>query len=184
MKHRRHHNQIRIIGGLHRGRKLCFPDAEGLRPSPDSVRERLFNWLGQDLTGQRVLDLFAGSGALGLEAASRRAAHVVLVEYQPRVAQVLRAHVRALAVAAEVMHTDALAFLQQSAPAFDGVFLDPPFTWQAWAQLWPLLAPRLKEGAWVYAEAGSLPVWPPYLHVLKSGRAGMSHYALLHRVST
>ena len=79
-KHNKHKNQVRIIGGELRGRKVRFADAEGLRPTADSVRERLFNWLGQDLTGQTVLDLFAGSGALGFEAASRGAKRVVLVE--------------------------------------------------------------------------------------------------------
>lgn len=181
MKHSKHRNQIRIIGGLYRGRKLAFPDAEGLRPTPDSVRERLFNWLGQDLTGQRVLDLFAGSGALGLEAASRHAARVVLVECAHAAAQALRGHVRSLEAAADVVSGDALAFLQHSPDAFDGVFLDPPFAWQAWDALWPLLAPRLRPGAWVYAEAGSLPEWPPFLAVEKSGKAGMSAYALLRR---
>ncbi|MCP2041199.1 16S rRNA (guanine(966)-N(2))-methyltransferase RsmD [Neisseria sp. HSC-16F19] len=179
MKHNKHQNQIRIIGGLHRGRKLAFPDAEGLRPTPDSVRERLFNWLGQDLTGQRVLDMFAGSGALGLEAASRHAAQVVLVERQRTVAQALHRHVRTLAVAAEVVEADALAFLQQRPAAFDGVFLDPPFAWRDWQTLWPLLAECLKEGAWVYVEAGRLPEWPPFLALQKSGQAGMSRYALL-----
>lgn len=181
MKHSKHQNQIRIIGGVHRGRKLAFPDAEGLRPTPDSVRERLFNWLGQDLTGQRVLDLFAGSGALGLEAASRHAAEVVLVERQRAVAQALCQHVRSLAVRAEVVEADALAFLQQRPAAFDGVFLDPPFAWQNWDALWPLLAGCLKDDAWVYAEAGRLPEWPPFLAVEQSGKAGMSAYALLRR---
>ena len=79
-KHSKHSNQVRIIGGQCRGRKLVFADADGLRPTPDSVREKLFNWLGQDLTGMNVLDLFAGSGALGFEAASRNAAEVAMVE--------------------------------------------------------------------------------------------------------
>ena len=92
MSHPKHYNQVRIIGGTHRGRKIAFPVADGLRPTPDSVREKLFNWLGQDLTGQTVLDLFAGSGALGFESASRGAAKVVMVEADRQTAQNLTRH--------------------------------------------------------------------------------------------
>ncbi len=175
-------NQVRIIGGVHRGRKLVFADAPGLRPTADSVRERLFNWLGQDLTGQRVLDLFSGSGALGLEAASRRAASVVLVEQHRRTAAQLRAQVRSWNEAdrVQVEEEDALLYLRRPAVAlFDGVLLDPPFVWQQWPQLWPLLRHHLATDGWVYVEAGQLPVWPQWLWPVKQGRAGMSHYALL-----
>lgn len=92
IKHGKHINQIRIIGGQLRGRKIQFPNMEGLRPTPDSVRERLFNWLGQDLTGRVVLDLFAGSGALGFESVSRCARQVILCDTSLGVVQNLRRH--------------------------------------------------------------------------------------------
>lgn len=180
MKHSKHHNQVRIIGGSCRGRKLTFTDADGLRPTPDSVRERLFNWLGQDLTGQRVLDLFAGSGALGLEAASRHAAEVVLVDNNRRTLQTLGGHVRTLNLPqVQTVCADGLLYLQQDGSRFDTVFLDPPFAWQHWAELFAHLQGRLNEGAAVYVEAGSLPPLPDYLTLHREGKAGMSRFALL-----
>lgn len=121
--------QLRIIGGEWRSRRFSFPDAEGLRPTPDRVRETLFNWLGQDLRGLRCLDAFAGSGALGLEAASRGAAAVCLLERDPALVQALRASVQRLGAAqVRVQQADALAWMQAATPsAWDVVFLDPPF---------------------------------------------------------
>lgn len=120
--------QIRIIGGRFRSRRLSVPTAEGLRPTPDRVRETLFNWLAPRIEGARCLDLFAGTGALCLEALSRGAARVVMVERSPAVAEQLRQNVSRLgAEGAEVRCADALAFLAGRPEAFDIVFLDPPF---------------------------------------------------------
>ena len=122
-------NQVRIIAGQWRGRKLSFPDAQGLRPTPDRVRETLFNWLAPLVTGSRCLDLFAGSGALGFEAASRGAAHVVMVDHNPDIVRMLRRN-------QQLLCADAIAIVQQEAEIylagrrseqFDLVFLDPPF---------------------------------------------------------
>lgn len=180
MKNSKHSNQVRIIGGIHRGRKLAFADAEGLRPTPDRVREQVFNWLGQDLTGKHVLDLFGGSGALGLEAASRRAAKVVMVENNRQTARTLQQAIQTLALAqAEVVNSDGLLYLQQTQQQFDVVFLDPPFAWQQWPELFAVLAGRLKEGALVYLEAGNLPEIPKWLAPYRKGKAGVSRFELL-----
>lgn len=121
-------NEIRIIGGLWRSRKIRFPDAPGLRPTPDRVRETLFNWLGQDLEGLSCLNLYAGSGVLGFEAASRGAKRVVQVEQHPAACTALRQHCEALdARMVEIIQKDALRFLSGQSEAFDVVFLDPPF---------------------------------------------------------
>ncbi|STZ77232.1 16S rRNA (guanine(966)-N(2))-methyltransferase RsmD [Bergeriella denitrificans] len=176
----KHSNQVRIIGGTHRGRKLSFASAEGLRPTPDMVREKLFNWLGQDLAGKTVLDAFAGSGALGLEAASRHAKRVVLVDNNRQTVQTLRQNSRDLVLAqVETQFSDGLSYLKHSSECFDVVFLDPPFAWSGWAELFALLQSRLKKGAMVYVEAGALPEMPPYLEVYREGRSGMSTFQLL-----
>lgn len=180
MKHNKHHNQIRIIGGVHRGRKLHFADADGLRPTPDSVRERLFNWLGQDMTGQAVLDLFGGSGALGMEAASRHAGKVVVVENNRNTLLNIQNNMRELGISRmETVLSDGLSYLKHGHERFDTVFLDPPFNWQKWPELFDLLAGRLNEGAMVYIEAGSLPEIPAWLTVYREGKAGMSKFVLL-----
>lgn len=177
-------NELRIIGGRWRGRKLRFPSAEGLRPTPDRVRETLFNWLAPVIHGARGLDLFAGSGALGLEALSRGAAELVFVERAPRVARYLRETVAALAAAGgRVVQSDAEAFLAGTAQPFDVVFLDPPFD----AQVVPALLARLVAGGWlapgarVYVEqpaARGAPAWPAPLVAHRSGRAGEVGYHL------
>ncbi|MDO4694926.1 MAG: 16S rRNA (guanine(966)-N(2))-methyltransferase RsmD [Eikenella sp.] len=185
-KHAKHQNQVRIIGGTHRGRKLSFADAEGLRPTPDSVRERLFNWLGQDLSGLNVLDLFAGSGALGFEAASRHARQAVLVEKNRAAAAHLakQAEVLSLQDKVQSVHAEALSFLSHNRIRFDVVFLDPPFAWQAWPALLAALPVSLADGARIYLEAGRLPVLPPGFEVRKEGKAGMSRHVLLHYASS
>ncbi|HMN80442.1 MAG TPA: 16S rRNA (guanine(966)-N(2))-methyltransferase RsmD [Burkholderiaceae bacterium] len=162
--------RVRIIGGRWKRTPLPVPDIEGLRPTPDRVRETLFNWLGQDLTGLHCLDLFAGSGALGLEAASRGAARVLMVEQDPRAAAGIRQAIARLAarevtlVQADAM--TALATCQRRDERFDLVFLDPPFH-QGWVErvLPPVLA-LLRPDAQVYIEhesaltAVSLPSLP------------------------
>ncbi|WP_373740919.1 16S rRNA (guanine(966)-N(2))-methyltransferase RsmD [Neisseria sp.] len=178
-KHGKHQNQVRIIGGSCRGRKLNFSAAEGLRPTPDMVREKLFNWLGQDLTGKVVLDLFSGSGALGLEAASRNAARVVMVENNRQTVQVLQQNIKLLGLSqVETVFSDGLSYLKHTHETFDTVFLDPPFAWQNWQVLFALLKGRLKDNAAVYIEAGRLPDFPDWLQSHRSGKAGLSGFEL------
>jgi len=183
-------NRVRIIGGQWRSRQLRFPDAPGLRPTPDRVRETLFNWLGQDLTGLTCLDLFAGSGALGFEAASRGARAVVLVERDRQAADALRANAAALQTRAiEVIRADALEFLRsrregEGPGGYDVAFLDPPYAlWQASADvaevLLSRLAGQLAPAARVYLEAPVCVEPPPGWQARKRGRAGAVHYQLL-----
>ncbi|MEI2456061.1 16S rRNA (guanine(966)-N(2))-methyltransferase RsmD [Lysobacter firmicutimachus] len=153
--------KVRIIGGRWRGTRLAVADSPGLRPTSDRVRETLFNWLMPMLPGARVLDLFAGSGALGLEALSRGAAAAVLVERDPALAAQLRALSERLpgGEAAQVVQSDALAWLASQpvasagAPGFDLAFVDPPFAAGLWDRVWPALLPVLAPSAWLYAEA-------------------------------
>ena len=127
---------MRIIGGAWRSRLLSFPSRQDLRPTPDRVRETLFNWLGQDLTGKTCLDLFAGSGALGFEAASRGARRVVMVESDAATCRALAASRDSLAAASvELKRADALEFLRSDAGVYDVVFLDPPFKADYWPRL-------------------------------------------------
>ena len=148
-------NQVRIVGGLWRGRKLDFPGVAGLRPTPDRVRETLFNWLTPVIDGSRCLDLFAGSGALGFEAASRGAASVVLVERDAVVVRGLRDQQRRLnAHQVEVVQADALQFLAGAPQPFDIVLLDPPFGQDLLeAALAALQRGWLAPRAWLYLEA-------------------------------
>lgn len=177
----KHSNQVRIIGGELRGRKIQFPSVEGLRPTPDSVRERLFNWLGQDLAGQTVLDLFSGSGALGFEAVSRYAKQVVMCEINRTAASSLKNHAQQFGVDNRVYicQQNGLQFLAKTSQVFDIVLLDPPFAWQGWADLLPLLRPKLAPEGYLYIEASALPEIPDWLCVVKQGRAGQSLQLLL-----
>jgi len=146
--------QVRIIAGTLRGSKLPVPDLPGLRPSSDRARETLFNWLQHELAGRRVLDLFAGSGALGFEAASRGAAEVWLLEREPRQAQSLADSAKRLKTErVQVQCVDAIRWLADSATGrFDLVFIDPPFSAGLWDAAARAVAPRLAERAWVYVE--------------------------------
>jgi 16S rRNA (guanine966-N2)-methyltransferase len=174
--------KIRIIGGEHRGRRIAVPDGTDLRPTPDRVRETLFNWLGQTLEGRCCLDLFAGSGALGFEAASRAASRVVMVENDRRVFAALeqtRDLIRARQV--DLVRADAFDYLVKSTERFDVVFLDPPFRQNALPALLERLPQRLAPGGRVYVEAPA-PVEPaePWRE-LKRSRAGQVSYQLLER---
>ena len=124
-------NRIRIIGGEWRSRQLPFIEVPGLRPTPDRVRETLFNWLQGKIATSRCLDLFAGSGAIGFEALSRYAAEVVLVEKHAKVAQQLRDNLASLKIEGErrgtIVNKDAIKYLEETAEAFDIIFLDPPY---------------------------------------------------------
>ncbi len=173
-------NRVRIVGGAWRSRLISFPSRKDLRPTPDRVRETLFNWLGQDLTGKSCLDLFAGSGALGFEAASRGARHVVMVESDAKVFDALASSRAALdAASVELRRADALEFLRSDAGVYDVVFLDPPFKADYWPRLVPLLPPRLAPGALVYHESAAPPDLPQGWEVSRQGRAGQVSYQLL-----
>ena len=175
-------NEVRIIGGAWRSRRIRFAAHAELRPTPDRVRETLFNWLGQDLTGFSCLDLFAGSGALGFEAASRGAARVVMVERDRAAHAALVANREALdARQVEVVRSDALEFVRGDAHRYDVVFLDPPFAADYRARLIPLLPARLKPGACVYYESGESPQWPEDWRVVRQSRAGQVVYQLVTR---
>lgn len=189
--------ELRIIAGQWRGRRWRFPIGPDIRPTPDRVRETLFNWLAPQIRGARVLDLFAGSGALGLESLSRGAAHATFVDTDPRAVDALRERCTEWSSASreagtpvgsvEFHRADALAFLAgRPAAPFDIVFLDPPFG----AGLWGKVASRLESGGWlapqafIYLEApvGELPPGlPPTLQPWRDGKAGEVGYHLLRR---
>lgn len=178
--------KIRIIGGRWRGTRLDVPDAPGLRPTSDRVRETLFNWLQPVLPGARVLDLFAGSGALGLEALSRGAASAVLIERDAKLAAALRATTARLegGEAASVVQADALAWLHaQPEGYFDLAFVDPPFDANFWGGVLPVLTAKLAADGWLYVEsphaAESAP--PPEWALHREGRTREVRYALYRR---
>ncbi|MES2919078.1 MAG: 16S rRNA (guanine(966)-N(2))-methyltransferase RsmD [Pseudomonadota bacterium] len=177
-------NLLRIVGGRWRSRRIRFGDGDGLRPTPDRVRETLFNWLQFEIAGAVCLDAFAGSGALGFEALSRGAARVVMIEQSRAQLDHLQAAVRELgAEAAQLVYGDSLALLGAApawAPAggFDGVFLDPPFHRDLLPRVCTLLhaAHLLKPDAFVYVESESS--WealglPPVFEQTRSTRAGL-----------
>ena len=174
--------ELRIIGGVWRSRRIRFADRPGLRPTPDRVRETLFNWLGQDLSGRDCLDLFAGSGALGFEAASRGARRVLMVERDAAALRALQSSKAQLQAAmVEVLRADALEFLRHHPASYDVVFLDPPFADDCWAQLLKLLPQCLKPGALVYCERAEKLDAGPGWSILKAARAGQVSYQLLKR---
>ena len=189
-------NQVRIIGGLWKGRKLRFAAGAGLRPTPDRVRETLFNWLGPGIEGSDCLDLFAGSGALGFEALSRGARSLTTVDNDRRAAESLRSNGAQLgAVRLAVRRQGALAFLRQAASdgvfingepvrSWDCVFLDPPFASGLLAEALALLGqgPLLKPGGRVYFETHrkaplDLKAW----QLVREGHAGDCRFGLLQR---
>lgn len=173
-------NRVRIIGGAWRRRVIRFPAGEAVRPTPDRVRETLFNWLGQDLAGRRCLDLYAGTGALTLEAASRGAELAVAVDRNPALIAALRATGRALgAVALEAHVAEASAYLAREERRFDVIFLDPPYGEDPWSWLLPACAERLAEGGFVYAEADHAIAPAAGLVLHRRDRAGLVHYHLL-----
>lgn len=175
-------NTVRINAGEWRSRLIKFPDAEGLRPTPERVRQTLFNWLGQDLTGLKCLDLFAGTGVMGFEALSRGATAVTLVEKSMPAYKALLENKQLLkAEQALILHQDALQFLSTNAQKFNLIFLDPPYHQQWLPKLLPLLAGQLQGEGLVYVEAeyalGS--TLDGGWQVLKQSRAGNVFYHLL-----
>jgi len=179
--------EVRIIGGQWKRSKLPVADLPGLRPTPDRVRETLFNWLGQDLDGWRCLDVFAGSGALGFEAASRGASSVVMVERERALVRSLsETRERLGADAVRIESADALAYLRRGQPSsFELVFVDPPFDANLFEAAMTAAAPLVVPGGFVYLEADrpftDEAVAPMGLKVHRHARAGAVHYHLLQR---
>jgi 16S rRNA (guanine966-N2)-methyltransferase len=174
--------RVRIIAGEFRGRRIAVPDRPGLRPTPDRVRETLFNWLGQSLEGLTCLDLFAGSGALGFEAASRGAARVVMVEHDRAVFEVLKKTRDTIgAKQIELVLEDAFTYLKKTKEGFDVVFLDPPFGQNALPAVFRQLGlyRGLERGARVYVESGEPYAAGAGWRELKRARAGQVSYQLL-----
>jgi len=185
--------EVRLIGGRWKRTPLSVPVVAGLRPTPSRVRETLFNWLGQDMGGWRVLDAFAGSGALGLEAASRGAASVRLLEREPQLVKALQAvKSRLQADQVQISQADALGWMRQHAgsEAFDLVFLDPPFDDGLFLPALSAAAACVPEGGWIYLEAPQAYVEAeaeaqpevPGMRLHRSGRAGAVHFHLFQRV--
>jgi len=184
--------EVRIVGGRFKRSKLPVADKPGLRPSPDRVRETLFNWLGQDLSGWRILDAFAGTGALGLEAASRGADEVCLLEREPALVRALLAtQARLKATQVQVLQVDALNWMNQRQRAghFDLVFLDPPFEADCFAPALAAASHCVAVGGWVYLEADhtfsdeDAAVLCAGLRRHRHGQAGAVHFHLFQRVA-
>jgi 16S rRNA (guanine966-N2)-methyltransferase len=170
---------VRIIAGHYRGRRIKVPLRPGLRPTPDRVRETLFNWLGQWLDGLACLDLFAGSGALGFEAASRGAGRVVMVESDRTAFEVLQATRQTIGAASvDLVFGDALAYLAREDERFDVVFLDPPFRQNALPTVFERLQNRLNSGARVYVESDAAAAPQGAWTELRRDRAGQVSYQL------
>jgi 16S rRNA (guanine966-N2)-methyltransferase len=180
-------NELRIIGGTWRGRRLRFSPVRELRPSPDRVRETVFDWLQGVIPGARCLDLFAGSGAFGFEAVSRGADRAVLVDENPQVVAWLRANAgRLMAERVQVVQADAEAYLKRPGEPFDVVFLDPPYR----SRLLEQCARLLEENGWlapaahIYLEApaaSGAPAVPEGWRLVRSRQAGQVGYHLAER---
>lgn len=176
-------NQVRINAGVWRSRLLKFPDIEGLRPTPERVRQTVFNWLGQDLTGKTCLDLFAGTGAFGFEALSRNAKDVVMIEISGVTYQSLVQNQQMLmAKNSQILRQDVLAFLNQNTLQFDVIFCDPPYHKDWLQKILPVLNQHLSHNGLVYIEAEFalestelLSGW----QVVKQNKAGNVYYHLL-----
>ncbi|PPC83293.1 MAG: 16S rRNA (guanine(966)-N(2))-methyltransferase RsmD [Methylotenera sp.] len=173
-------NTVRINAGEWRSRLLKFPDAQGLRPTPERVRQTVFNWLGQDLTGQVCLDLFAGTGVMGFEALSRHAKSVVMVEKAMPVYKAILDNKSTLkADAALVLNIDALGFLDKNQQLFDVIFLDPPYH-QGWLEkVLAQLPKHLSPQGVVYVEAEYAVADSEIWQVLKQSKAGNVFYHLI-----
>jgi 16S rRNA (guanine966-N2)-methyltransferase len=183
-------HEVRIIGGQWKRTKLKVADKPGLRPTPDRVRETLFNWLGQDLTGWRCIDLFAGTGALGLEAASRGAAQVYLIEQDSKLIEsIMRTKIQLNANAVKIQRGDGISALkQQTAHSCDLIFLDPPFEADLFITALQHCAAALTLRGWVYLEAPTHwtdeQLLPYQLCVYRHLKAGAVHAHLLQLTTT
>lgn len=180
-------NTLRIIGGNWRRRRVCFPNVPGLRPTSDRIRETVFNWLQPYLPGARCLDLFAGSGAMGLEALSRGAGSALFVERNPAAAASIRTALKQLgAVGGEVLQADALRLLEQPGGSYDIVFIDPPFGTDIISTCCELLEQHqwLKPGALIYLEqerGKPIPTTPDNWSLHRQAKAGQAAYYLMRR---
>jgi len=185
--HTKNSGKLRIIGGTWRSRLLPVIEQEGLRPTTDRVRETLFNWLQADLPGARCLDMFAGSGALGFEAASRGAKQVLMLEQSAAACEVLQQNINTLpAPQIDCIQVDALQWLPIQSQVFDVVFIDPPYASQLLAKVCSLLETHslLVDNALIYVEQSSkqvLPALPTNWQILKQKKAGQIGYYLLKR---
>ena len=179
--------EVRIIGGIYKRTKLPVADKPGLRPTPDRVRETLFNWLGQDLTGWRCIDIFAGTGALGFEAASRGAVEVLLCEQDPQLALKLKAlQERLQAASVRVERGDGVGLLRRQSPgSMQLVFIDPPFESTLFEPALKAAADAIAPQGLVYLEAPrswtAEELAPLGLTILRSSKAGAVHFHLLAR---
>jgi 16S rRNA (guanine966-N2)-methyltransferase len=177
---------IRIIGGLYRGKKLNFPEAEGLRPTPDRVRETLFNWLMNDIKNARCLDAFAGSGALGFEAFSRGAAKVIFIEQAPKThANLQKIITQFNSPKLSLIKADAMVYLQQSIEQLDIIFLDPPFAHNDIPQCLNNIANKklLASGGLVYIESPTeIEIDNTQWQQIKLKQAGQVVYGLLEKL--
>ncbi|HSH72194.1 MAG TPA: 16S rRNA (guanine(966)-N(2))-methyltransferase RsmD [Methylophilaceae bacterium] len=173
-------NRVRIGGGEWRSRLLTFPDVPGLRPTPDRVRQTLFNWLGQELHGLSCLDLFSGTGVMGFEALSRGAKLAVMVEKAKPAYLALQQNKQLLkAEAAQVLNLDAMQFLAQNRQLFDVIFLDPPYHQDWLAKLLPLMSQHIAADGLLYVEAEYALTDDVQWQVIKHGKAGSVFYHLL-----
>lgn len=181
-------NQLRIIGGLWRGRKLSFPDVDGLRPTGDRIRETLFNWLAPEIQESRCLDLFAGSGALGIEALSRGASASIMIERDAKAAAQLKSNLEILkAEAGRIVNADALSLLQKgnTDEPYHIIFIDPPFQ----LKLWQAVIDALEAGNWlaenatIYIESGRDDDYHPPINwqLHRDKHAGAVSYRLFYR---
>jgi len=176
-------NRVRIIGGAWRSRLLRFPDVADVRPTPDRVRETVFNWLGQNLSGKRCLDLFAGTGAFGFEALSRGAAEVVMVEKSQPAYRALRENALRLGTdRVRFVRDDALHFLgAPDADKFDVIFVDPPYQSNLVPSVLARLPELLSRQGLVYVETASALMPKPPWRLVRQGVAGAVHYHLIER---
>ena len=175
---------LKIIGGRWRGRKLTVIDLEGLRPTPNRVRETLFNWLQFSLSGANCLDLFAGTGALGLEAASRGAEKITLVEFNTQAAEQLSKNCQQLgADNYQLVNEDAVTFLSSGQEQYDIVFIDPPYKLEMWSEIASQLVSQdsLSLNALIYVEyplSVTKPLLPSKWQLIKENKAGGVNYCL------
>ena len=179
--------RIRIVAGSLRGSKIDVIDVPGLRPTPDRVRETLFNWLAPVIVGLRCVDLYAGTGALGIEAISRGAAHCTFVERDAKAAAVLMATLARLKIEnVQAIQRDAMAWLNDANDPFDLVFIDPPFTSNAWTAIAEKLetSGTLAERAWIYLEspADAVPAVPADWRLHREARSGNVRHVLYQRL--
>ncbi|MFH4355174.1 MAG: RsmD family RNA methyltransferase [Neisseriaceae bacterium] len=175
-------NTVHILAGTHRSRRVKFPDVEGLRPTKGRIREKVFNWLGQFMYGQVVLDLFSGSGIFAFESASRGASRVVAVELNLLAYQEINISCKRLGFSnIEVYCQEGLGYLQTFTERFDVIFLDPPYNWQEWDRLLGLLDSRLKEMGVAYVESNRSLIFPDSLEVIKQDKVGACHLFLIRR---